>query len=42
MQRTKYCGLFGEEDVGKQVTAMGWVQTCLLYTSFMMFSSFLI
>lgn len=27
MQRTKYCGLFGEEDVGKQVTAMGWVQT---------------
>jgi len=27
MRRTNYCGAFGEGDVGKTVTAMGWVQT---------------
>ena len=27
MTRTQYCGLFDESYVGKQVNAMGWVQT---------------
>ncbi|MGI6665617.1 MAG: aspartate--tRNA ligase [Christensenellaceae bacterium] len=27
MKRTKYCGCFTEEDVGRSVTAMGWVAT---------------
>ena len=26
MKRTGYCGAFREEDVGRQVTVMGWVQ----------------
>ena len=25
-KRTKYCGLFGEEDIGKEVVVTGWVQ----------------
>lgn len=25
-RRTKYCGQFGVEDIGKQVTALGWAQ----------------
>ena len=27
MKRTNYCGLFSDEDVGRQVTACGWVDT---------------
>jgi len=27
MKRTKYCGAFGETDIGQFVTVMGWVQT---------------
>ena len=27
VQRTKYCGEFTEEDLGKEVVAMGWVAT---------------
>ncbi len=27
MKRTNYCGLFSEQDVGKQTTACGWVET---------------
>ncbi|MFA5585126.1 MAG: aspartate--tRNA ligase [Saccharofermentanales bacterium] len=27
MERTNYCGLFSQEDVGRQVTACGWVDT---------------
>lgn len=27
MKRTNYCGLFSEKDVGRQVTACGWVDT---------------
>ena len=25
LKRTKYCGLFSQDDVGKEVVAMGWV-----------------
>ncbi len=27
MKRTEYCGAFSEKDIGRSVTAMGWVQT---------------
>jgi len=27
MKRTGYCGAFGEKDIGRPVTVMGWVQT---------------
>ncbi|HEX2947660.1 MAG TPA: aspartate--tRNA ligase [Clostridia bacterium] len=27
MKRTDYCGAFREKDIGRSVTAMGWVQT---------------